>query len=65
MLKTFKKTSPPYYNAQYCTGIASGINALRFALIAAGIGQGEILLNQAIRQKTGISLRYLTFSSLM
>ena len=40
----FEKDFASFCDAQYCIGVASGTDALRFALIAAGVNQGEMVI---------------------
>src|SRR4030065_183573 len=40
----FEKDFASFCDAQYCIGVASGTDALRLALIAAGIRQGETVI---------------------
>ena len=40
----FEKDFASFCDAQYCIGVASGTDALRFALIAAGVKNGETVL---------------------
>src|SRR3990172_5231104 len=40
----FEKDFAAFCDAQYCIGVASGTDALRFALIAAGVRQGETVI---------------------
>src|SRR3990172_3407821 len=43
-VKGFEKDFASFCDAQYCIGVASGTDALRFALIAAGVNQGEMVI---------------------
>lgn len=40
----FEKDFAAFCDARYCIGVASGTDALRFALIAAGVRQGETVI---------------------
>ncbi len=40
----FEKDFAAFCDAQHCIGVASGTDALRFALIAAGVRQGETVI---------------------
>ena len=40
----FEKDFASFCDTQYCIGVASGTDALRFALIAAGVKQGETVV---------------------
>src|ERR1700690_1100433 len=40
----FEKEFAQYCDAQYCVGVNSGTDALRFALMAAGVQFGDIVL---------------------
>jgi dTDP-4-amino-4,6-dideoxygalactose transaminase len=42
-VEEFEGAFAHYCDAQYCVGVGSGTDALRFALIAAGIEQGDIV----------------------
>lgn len=44
MLEGLEQDFARYCEAQYCVGVGSGTDALRFALIAAGIRHGEIAI---------------------
>ena len=44
MVEEFERDFAAYCAAQHCIGVGSGTDALRFALIAAGIGPGSIAL---------------------
>ncbi|HZX48100.1 MAG TPA: DegT/DnrJ/EryC1/StrS family aminotransferase [Nitrospirota bacterium] len=44
VVDSFEKDFAAFCDAQYCIGVASGTDALRFALIAAGIRQGETVI---------------------
>jgi dTDP-4-amino-4,6-dideoxygalactose transaminase len=44
MVEEFERDFAAYCTTQHCVGVGSGTDALRFALIAAGIGSGAIVL---------------------
>ncbi len=44
MVAGFESDFAAYCEAKHCVGVGSGTDALRFALIAAGIGAGEIVI---------------------
>ena len=44
MVEEFERDFAAYCTTQHCVGVGSGTDALRFALIAAGIGRGAIVL---------------------
>src|ERR1035438_9927156 len=44
MVEEFEREFAAYCTTQHCIGVGSGTDALRFALIAAGIGAGSIVL---------------------
>src|SRR5262245_29296017 len=44
IVEKFEREFAQFCNAQYCVGVSSGTDALRFALIAAGIGKGDIVV---------------------
>jgi len=44
MLEDFERAFAKYCNSSYCVGVGSGTDALRFALKAAGIKQGDIVV---------------------
>ncbi len=41
MLEDFERAFAEFCSTRYCAGVSSGTDALRFALIAAGIGTGD------------------------
>jgi len=43
MVEEFERDFAAYCTTQHCVGVGSGTDALRFALIAAGIGPGAIV----------------------
>ena len=44
MVQGFEEDFAKYCEAQHCVGVGSGTDALRFALIAAGVGPGDIVI---------------------
>jgi dTDP-4-amino-4,6-dideoxygalactose transaminase/glycosyltransferase involved in cell wall biosynthesis len=44
MVEEFEKDFAKFCGAQYCVGVGSGTDALRLALLAAGIGRGHTVL---------------------
>ena len=44
MVSEFEREFAHYCDVTECVGVGSGTDALRFALIAAGIGSGEIVI---------------------
>jgi dTDP-4-amino-4,6-dideoxygalactose transaminase len=44
MVEEFERDFAAYCTSQHCVGVGSGTDALRFALIAVGIGPGAIVL---------------------
>src|ERR1017187_8256817 len=44
MVEHFEQDFARFCGAQYCVGVASGTDALRFALIAAGIESGDVVI---------------------
>jgi dTDP-4-amino-4,6-dideoxygalactose transaminase len=58
MVEEFEREFAQFCGAAHCVGVASGTDAVRFALMAAGIGPGEIALtvpNTFIATGEGIS----------
>ena len=47
MLEAFEQEYARFCHADYCVGVNSGTDALRFALIAAGIGSGDAVITVA------------------
>lgn len=43
-LSSFERELADYLGAKYCVGVGNGLDALRFSLIAAGVGQGDEVL---------------------
>jgi dTDP-4-amino-4,6-dideoxygalactose transaminase len=43
-VQSFEATFAAYSDAKHCVGVGSGTDALRFALIAAGVGAGDIVV---------------------
>jgi dTDP-4-amino-4,6-dideoxygalactose transaminase len=44
MVENFERDFAQYCDTQYCIGVNSGTDALRFALMAAGVGRGDIVV---------------------
>ena len=44
MVENFEREFAAYCETDYCVGLGSGTDALRFALIALGIGQGDMVI---------------------
>jgi dTDP-4-amino-4,6-dideoxygalactose transaminase len=44
MVEAFERDFAKFCSAQHCVGVGSGTDALRFALIAAGLEEGDIVL---------------------
>ena len=44
MVEGFERDFAAFCDAPYCVGVGSGTDALRFALMAAGVGQGDIVV---------------------
>src|SRR5215831_8275587 len=44
VLEAFEREFARFCDAKYCVGVGSGTDALRFALMAAGIGRGDVVL---------------------
>ena len=44
MVQGFEEEFAKYCDAQFCIGVGNGTDALRFAFMAAGIGQGDIIV---------------------
>lgn len=44
MLEQFEKAFAEFCDAKYCVGVSSGTDALRFALMAAGVKPGDIVI---------------------
>ncbi len=44
VVESFEKEFAAFCEVPYCVGVGSGTDALRFALMAAGIAQGEIVI---------------------
>jgi len=44
MVENFEREFAAYCETAYCVGLGSGTDALRFALIALGIGQGDMVI---------------------
>lgn len=43
VVQRFEEEFAAYCDAQHCIGVGSGTDALRFALIAAGVGEGDVV----------------------
>jgi dTDP-4-amino-4,6-dideoxygalactose transaminase len=46
-LRKFEKSFSKFHNLDYCSGLANGLDALRLALAALGIGKGHEVIVQA------------------
>src|SRR5215472_11746782 len=46
-VESFEETFAQFCEVPYCVGVASGTDALRFALLAAGIGKDEVVITVA------------------
>jgi dTDP-4-amino-4,6-dideoxygalactose transaminase len=44
MVQGFEQDFAKFCDAEHCVGVGSGTDALRFALLAAGIGQGDVVV---------------------
>src|ERR1700677_1266417 len=44
MVENFEKEFAEYCDSKYCVGVASGTDAVRFPLMAAGVKQGDIVV---------------------
>jgi dTDP-4-amino-4,6-dideoxygalactose transaminase len=44
MVEDFEREFAAFCDSRYCVGVNSGTDALRFAFMAAGIGQGDIIV---------------------
>src|SRR5262252_3172356 len=44
VLEAFEREFARFCDAKYCVGVGSGTDALRFALMAAGIGRGDVVV---------------------
>jgi len=44
VVEEFERSFARFCDTKYCVGVASGTDALRFALMAAGIGKGDVVL---------------------
>src|SRR3984893_11206946 len=44
MVEDFEREFAAFCDSKYCVGVNSGTDALRFAFIAAGIGEGDIIV---------------------
>ena len=44
VVEQFERDFAQFCDAKYCVGVSSGTDALRFALMAADIGEGDIVV---------------------
>src|SRR5262245_4373953 len=44
MVEQFEQEFARFSNAKYCVGVSSGTDALRFILMAAGIGKDDVVI---------------------
>ena len=44
MLEDFERSFAKFCQSQHCVGVSSGTDALRFALIAAGVTPGDVVV---------------------
>jgi len=44
MVESFERSFAQYCGARHCVGVGSGTDALRFALIAAGVSPGDVVI---------------------
>jgi dTDP-4-amino-4,6-dideoxygalactose transaminase len=44
VLERFERDFAQFCNVEHCVGVSSGTDALRFALMAAGVGNGDIVI---------------------
>src|ERR1700682_4889502 len=44
MVEDFEREFAGFCDSKYCVGVNSGTDALRFAFMAAGIGEGDIIV---------------------
>src|SRR5947209_7105367 len=47
VLEQFERDFAKFCDAEHCVGVSSGTDALRFALMAAGVGNGDIVVTVA------------------
>src|SRR3979411_1121629 len=47
MVEDFEREFAAFCDSKYCVGVNSGTDALRFAFMAAGIGEGDIIVTVA------------------
>src|SRR5438045_4013245 len=47
VLEQFERDFAKFCDASYCVGVSSGTDALRFALMADGVGSGDIVVTVA------------------
>jgi len=59
MVEEFEREFAEFCGVQFCVGVASGTDALRFALIAAGVQRGDTVLTvpNTFAQQRRLSLR--------
>src|SRR5437867_3033009 len=44
LVERFERAFARFCNVEHCVGVGSGTDALRFALMAAGVGHGDIVI---------------------
>src|SRR5271166_5184251 len=44
MVEAFEQEFAAFCHTKYCVGVNSGTDALRFAFMAAGVGQGDVII---------------------
>ena len=44
MVETFERSFAEFCDTKYCVGVGSGTDALRFALMAAGVRQQDVVI---------------------
>jgi dTDP-4-amino-4,6-dideoxygalactose transaminase len=47
MVEQFEREFAEFCNVEHCVGVSSGTDALRFVLMAAGVGKGDIVITVA------------------
>ena len=45
MVEQFETEFAEFWGTKYCVGVGSGTDALRFALIAAGVKRGDVVIS--------------------